>query len=245
MIRYIPIQLIEHVLKENQKNEFRTFLYLKNISTTGVIKRKETALDIIKGLDISKKTFNRHLNVLKEKRFLSIDSRDNIFLRSWQSIALKTNLHFTAKVEFHIKDLDKEKYKGFLMGAIISYYYKLKVFLKRKELKKGGSRQLSERMQPLSLSYLSKTLQIPQTSIVRLKNEAIKNKYVYRKKDIQTTDIDIKNINIKNLRRNWNVENTGFPIIHREKIKIVNPDLFIGHLVIKRFRNRKRQNRTQ
>ncbi|GFD92206.1 hypothetical protein KUL156_41770 [Alteromonas sp. KUL156] len=217
-------------------NDFKTFLYLKYKFDKGVFNKKDLKEEDFEVLNISRRTFYRHLEWLLKSRLVNEDSHGNIFFRSWKNIECSLGLHFTSKVDFHYSYLLNDNYKGYMMGAIITYYYKLKEFIELRESKKGGLKQIRERFQPLSISYFSGVLNLSKSTVFRLKEEAINSGFIVRKRNLRKTGIKAKEFNINKLRESWSDYNTGYPKLIKGELVIVESDLLRGRLRLKRYR---------
>lgn len=236
MIRSVPIQLIMFVLTNKLVNEFRTFLMLKMYAKTGVIgiNSNEQKL-VIKKLKISEKTFKRHLKRLEKRHWIGNDSK-NLFLRGWSFIDEQGNAKdFSRKVEVCNAFLNKTKFRGYLMGAVISYQVRFLNYKKREERKNGRSKQSRHNnSHPLSLTHLASLLKMTKSSIVNLKKEAIQNGFVFRYKNYHVTKTKISKDELNTLRKN--LSGNFYPIRTKGKLVLIEPDLFSSGLIFKRFR---------
>ncbi|MCT4628810.1 hypothetical protein [Winogradskyella sp.] len=235
MVKYVPIQLIQHSLKENITKPLRLYIYLKNESRNGMVKYTDiVSQKTLTYLAISKRTSYRHLAILIGLNWVNKDIHGNLFLRSWKRLEITTGLRFTSKVEFHQNYIIKDAFLGYFMGAVISYQCKLKKHIEWKERKKGGSLPILDLQYPISISYLSNLLKIPASTVQSYKILAIENGFVIRIKKNERVKIINKNLNIRELRKNW-AENS-FPIYHKGSLIIVHPDNFKPCLRFKRYR---------
>lgn len=235
MIKSIPIQLLHFVMSSNKENEFRTFLMLKIHSSTGVLEKGgEIEKNTIRKLQISVKTYKRHLDKLSEYNFLNEDE-ERIFLRGWKYINQQNGIRkFTSKVELCEDYISKDKFRGYFMGALISYHCRVLNFIKREERKNEGSRQSRNIKHPLSLTYLASLLKISKSKVTKYKKDAIKFQFVHRTKNLCNTKINTSRNSIKELRANRIVGT--YPINVKGKLVLVETDTYKPLLITRRFR---------
>ena len=141
---HIPVSLINEVISRKWSTYFRTFIVLKyEYTNVAFFKNKEQAYNDTKDvLNISDKTFRRHLKKLVNLGFLGVDKNQSYYIRSYNHLRTAYGLKKTRKVEFTIKELTENHFTPYMFGAAIGYIALKKEFKKIWEvLKKGGINQ--------------------------------------------------------------------------------------------------------
>lgn len=242
MVKHVPIRLIQYCITNKLIKQLRLFLYLKYKTSDGIIRSsKEEVSNIITHLGVCEKTYYRQIKSLVDLKFLNKDKCGFLYLRSWKRLEALLGLESKSRVDFHLSYINKTNHKGYFMGAVICYQCKLKNHHERKkrykmtksERKKRRSLPICKLWHPLSISYLSKILKIPKSTVQLYINEAVKRGFVIRRKNIVAEDIG-SNVDINLLRKNWT--KGSFPIYKFGKLFIIKPDSFRPQLHFKRFR---------
>lgn len=239
MVRYVPVQLIQYALAKKVASEFRTFLFLKNYSKTAVILLAvETRVDIQLGLCISRRTLERHIKNLTALNWIGTDNHNRYFIRSWEALKLICEIDFLSRVEFTTNYISKENHIGYFMGAVIAYQCKLKRAKEWRERRLERSKQPISQLHPLSISYLSNLIKLPESTVRGYKQKAILLKFVYRKKNKIKYGRKPRDVNLKQFRSIW-ADQPSYPILIQNTIYLILPDSFNSTLHFKKYKGGK------
>lgn len=204
---HIPVSLNLLVINRNWNSYFRTFIALKYAySNVAFFESQEKAFLKVNGiLNISDKTFKRHLNKLVEIGFLGIDKKQSYYIRSYNHLKTAYELKKTRKVEFTLKDLDKGNFTAYLYGSTVGYIALKKQNRNKWEvLKKGGINQSRKFLKyqkvkleytpPLSSRYLEFYIKASKSQINKQLINAKELGYIHYEKHTEFTGLTANNI---------------------------------------------------
>lgn len=238
MVRYVPVQFIQDCIMNGRMKELRFFLFLKDYSKEGVLYRfNQHKTFVANDLKLSERTISRLLRKLFLLKWIGVNKKGDLFIRGWNRLEILVECKFKSRVEFNRGYLHKDIYTGYFMGAVISYQCKLKNYELWKGSKNGGSIPFHNPQHPISVSFLSNLLKLPQSTIINHKKKAIKYEFVKRYRNISVIPNNSEQINIKELQKNWCGK--SFPLLCDGGLKIINADSFIPLLTFKRYRGQK------
>jgi hypothetical protein len=241
---HIPVSLIRFVLDNKYETYFRTFLILKyRYTNKGFFYSKNIAYqDTSDQINISDRTFRRHLKKLVHLGFMGMDKKGSYYLRSYKHLRVCLKLPKSRKVEISIKELKDKNYVPYLFAAAIGYIaLQHKFAVKREELKKDGLCQsrLASNIQktdyscPLSNRYLEYFILTSKGTIHTYLRNAKKLGYISFKEDVERTDTSSKFLKIAIKAHE---SGNGFPISINGKLCFRNPDRYEPTLSYKRIR---------
>ena len=241
---HIPVSLINEVIRRKWSTYFRTFIVLKyEYTNVAFFINKEQAYNDTKDvLNISDKTFKRHLKKLVNLGFLGVDKNQSYYIRSYNHLRTAYGLKKTRKVEVTLKDINKANFKSYLYGSAVGFLALKKQNRKKWEvLKKDGINQSHKFLKyqevkydfstPLSARYLVYYLKTSKTFINKELRIAKERGYIFFEKDIRQTGLTDKNIShILRLRQGDGV----YPFISNGFVYLSYPNKFKPTLSYKR-----------
>lgn len=204
---HIPVSLINEVISRKWSTYFRTFIVLKyEYTNVAFFKNKEQAYNDTKDvLNMSDKTFKRHLKKLVNLGFLGVDKNQSYYIRSYNHLRTAYKLKKMRKVEVTLKDINKANFKSYLYGSAVGFLALKKQNRNKWEvLKKDGINQSHKFLRyqkvkydfssPLSARYLKSILGVSKSYINKQFNKAADLGYIYFEKDCRFTGLNDSHI---------------------------------------------------
>lgn len=239
---YVPVQLIQHCQKNHLENTLRVYLALKYGNSDGIVTYNKQMLEYYScELGVSERTIKNQIKRLQELKWISIDEHKTLFIRSYKWLERDAEWGFRTRVELTRKDLEKDRFKPYLMGAVIGYFVKLQ----RDNMYSTGRRearpvQLKYTPFPLSYSYLNTLTNKCNDQLNSNIKWAIKLGYI--KKVLKITPVKLLTTKSEVLAlRKDDVEMKGYLFWKEGKAYLRHSDHFLGLLHYKKFRKRRNQ----
>lgn len=188
----VPIGLSIYAIKSRNIEQVRLYCCLKMMYSGKFRDTKDNRRRICSVLQYkTPATFNKHLQWLINNKWLTVNSKTNIY-RIIGFVQLKNKLQI-ATTAGAIFEYDFKDFKAFIYASIIIYYAKNK---SRKDRRAGfimGDPSKSTKSPALSLPnrYLALILEIPHSGIVNMKNCASKANFISVKKQYESLGIPI------------------------------------------------------
>ena len=232
---YVPVQLIQHCQKHHMENTLRVYLALKYGSKDGnVTYNKEMIVEYISVLGVSERTIKNQIKRLQELKWVSIDKHKTLFIRSFKWLERDVEHRFRSRVELTWKDLKKDSFKPYLMGAVIGYFVKLQRTKEYSEgRKKARSLHLKHTPFPLSYSYLNKLTNKSHSELDRLIKKAVKLRFIVKEQYMEPLNISKEEL-FELRKRGYG--DTAFPVWKKGKAYLQRANQFIGLLHYKKFK---------
>ncbi len=236
MRAYIPVHLMQYVFEQKKTQLFRSFVFLKYHSGSGIITvDRESRINLARILKVDEKTFRRHLQVLFEMGWIGLDNYNRAFVRGWYQLSERIGLTFTIRVEFRLDYMTKTQWQGYLMGSIVGRLVRLKQAIHYREGRKNGrSKQSRQLYFPFSCRLVSKITNISKTRANNCLRVAVSFKYLGLKSgELEPTEADPGII--KRLEKQW-LSGEPFPKIVKGKVYLKHPDEYCPLLHYKHAR---------
>lgn len=232
---YIPIQLIQWTNQHHLENALRVYVGLKYHSEHGTVKSSKAELNrYAELLQVHPRTLQRHIKRLEALKWISKDKRGTIFIRGYKRLETLTGQRFRSRVEVHTQYLSEGTFKGYLMGAVISYFAKLqKAKAYRAGLRFRNSAQPRNSLRPFSLRYLQRMTKLSFSELVKRIAEAEKQKFIVKQSGLKKTDRSPDEL--PSLRRGHQ-PGEPYPVLIKGKVYLNDATRFAGNLSFKRFR---------
>lgn len=214
---YIPKALAHYALSNKCVPELRLFVYLKMSCSGKLAIDKAYREKACKDLNISRSTFYRLLNGLKERDWVCYSERSGLyFIIGFRRVLKKEGLKGNTAGYFVADWFDR--FKAFLSGLVITYLCKHQ---KKAERKKGRSNKLS----PVASKALALILAIPKSTAYTLKKKAHESDFISKVRDYRSTGISGSYINEF---RQTHPEVAHRAVVDNGQIKLCMPDLVSG-----------------
>jgi len=190
------------------------------------------------------------MNWLLTHKWVSFNSKNKTWhLNSFNIIHNKTNLEIRKGIIWDNSDF--RKFKAFVDAAIVGYYALRKAYLDKEEqrLKYGRSRVRMIQAHPLKcsgsrafnlpLNYLTKAINIPKSTIQKMKLLAQKHSFIEIRNSFSKTNITVEDL--LRMRSNDGLldENIKKLVIRKGKVYEQQPDKFFLNVEFKKKRNLK------
>lgn len=224
---YVPKAIAHYALSNKCVSELRLFVYLKmscsgKLAIDGAYRRKAC-----KDLSISRSTFYRLLNSLKQRDWVCYSKRSGLyFIIGFGRLLKKEGLKGNTTGYFVFEWFDR--FKAFLSGLVITYLCKHQ---KKAERKKGRSNKLW----PVASKALALILNIPESTAYYLKKKAWQSDFITKVRNYRNTGISGSYIH--EFRESY-PDLAYKTIIDNKEIKVCLPDLVSGFVKCKTKRYR-------
>lgn len=236
---YVPVQLIQHCQNNHLENTLRVYLALKYWSGDGsVTYNKEMLVHYSRELSVSERTIRNQIKRLQKLKWVSIDKHMTLFIRSFKWLERDVEHRFRSRVELTWKDLKKDSFKPYLMGAVIGYFVKVqrtKEYLEGR--KKARSLHLKYTPFPLSYSHLNKLTNKSHSELDKLIKKAVKLRFIVKEQNMERLYISKEELN--ELRKQG-YEGVGFPVWKKGKAYLQHSNNFLELLHYKKIKKSKR-----
>jgi len=183
----IPVQLIKYSLENKYNPTIRVYLFLKWETSGHFLLTPELIQTALDKLSIkSKKTLIKHIDLLLEWKWITVNSKRNSYrIISYKQLAKKLNFRAHTGAIFY--PVDFTKLYDFMYGALITYMVKNRQRLKRQSQSKkaGCSMNCQESLSDypnLPCRYLAKSIGVSQSTASTYKQKAAKHNYISTEK---------------------------------------------------------------
>jgi hypothetical protein len=194
----VPVELCKYALTNHKVNQVKLYVYLKTICSGHFKVNKNLIAIVCKELKLkSGKTFKSNLNWLLEENWITVNSKSKSYrIIGFRQLAKK--LEFNSATGALFDPPEFEKFRAFLIGAVISYHSKWK---RRKAWQSGlleGSPRKSCKPpsdpSDFACLYLAKILNVSKTTASKYKVIAEKAGYIKIEKCFSQIDVPISQL---------------------------------------------------
>jgi len=189
-LRWIPVDLCAHALKERRTNSLLLLLCLKWEYHDRVINKPDVRKRVAKTIGVSERTLRTQIVNLKNFGWIGEDEQ-MIYFRSFRSINVMIRAKTQRRVEFSKLFIEKHSFQSYLLSVLIGNLTLVQHTKRKKEQWKisqrlglevehtGASMQNpSSGYFPVAISAISKILQISKSRIFELKKVAEEKAFI-------------------------------------------------------------------
>ncbi len=207
----IPVSLCVFSIQQGCIREFQLFVWLKINCNHRFTVSNQLMFKSIREIGDTKQTIQKRLQWLLDRKWISYNSKTGIYhLNSFRIIHRKTNSSVSKGVLW--ENYDIQKFKAFVCAGVIGYYAKRKHYNDTHEIRlrdKGQKQVRVKKARPkkslapvsfsLPITYLSKAIGVPESTIRNMKLIASQNLFIEVENNFANSNLSVSELH--NLRK--------------------------------------------
>ncbi|MGD9929561.1 MAG: hypothetical protein AB7U05_06050 [Mangrovibacterium sp.] len=202
----IPVSVCIYAIRQQCIEEAQLFTWLKLNCNHRFCLTNQISFRAIREIGITKETLQKRLKWLLVKKWISYNSKSETYhVNSFQIIHRKTNSPISKGVLW--ENYDIRKFKGFACAGIIGYYAKRKHYNDTHEIRlrdKGHKQVRIKKARPkmslapvsfnLPLEYLAKAIDLPKSTIQKMKSIARQNFFIEVENNFAESNLSVSEL---------------------------------------------------